>query len=83
MAFRSLTENLDTTTLSGESCSKCGALAQYELRFIQERVARPCAVRVAACAKLAKHALLDQIRGHGIRRRNLARLSFVIEPKVR
>ncbi len=39
MAFRSLTENLDTTTPSGEFLFQVfGALAQYERALIQERV---------------------------------------------
>ena len=39
VAFRSLTENLDTTTPSGEFLFQVfGALAQYERALIQERV---------------------------------------------
>ena len=39
VAFRSLTEQMDTTTLHGELLFHLfGALAQYERAFIQERV---------------------------------------------
>ena len=39
MAFRSLTENMDTSTASGELLFHVfGALAQYERALIQERV---------------------------------------------
>lgn len=53
--------------LGRNSCSRCGALAQYE-RADPGACCKPLAhVRVGTRAKLAKHVLVDQIRGHGIR----------------
>ena len=57
VAFRSLTENLDTTTPSGEFLFQVfGALAQYERALIQERV-----VAGLAAAVLVRQAPLPRV----------------------
>lgn len=52
VAFRSLTEGMDTTTASGELLFHVfGALAQYERALIQERVVAGLAARPSSSAR--------------------------------
>ena len=67
VAFRSLTENLDTTTPSGEFLFQVfGALAQYERALIQERVVAGLAATQNAAGSAAG------------RRRSLVKLDAIV-----
>ena len=61
VAFRSLTENLDTTTPSGEFLFQVfGALAQYERALIQERVVAGLAAATAMTVSATLRATLSR-----------------------